>query len=43
MGDYLIRGYNSEVRVVVVTCKDTVNEARERHQCSATAISALDA
>ena len=41
MGDYLIRGYNSEVRVVVVTCKDAVNEARERHQCSATAIYAL--
>ena len=41
MADHMIKGYNSEVRIIAVDSTQTVEEARVRHQSSATAISAL--
>lgn len=41
MSDYMIKGYNSEVRIMAINTTSTVEEARVRHNCSATAISAL--
>jgi len=41
MTDYMIKGYNSEVRIVAINSTEIVSEASKRHQTSATAISAL--
>lgn len=41
MLDYMIKGYNSEVRIMAINATVTVEEARTRHDCSATTISAL--
>lgn len=41
MADHLIKGYNSEVRIIAVDATETVREAHQRHQTSATGISAL--